>query len=116
MPAITATYASPTNAPFTTSLEHPQLPSTATTADRARYLADLRQRALELQEAANGELTARMEEDKGARGGCCCCWCWRRGGRAWEGRTGEEGQGYRRRVARKQVWVGGDGGGGGGRR
>lgn len=60
---LSATYNSPTNAPFT----HEQkisTPPSPKTSDRTTYLAALRAATVTLQEDINRELTARMEEDK----------------------------------------------------
>lgn len=55
---LTASYSSPTNAPFTlTQL----LPSPT---DKTAYLAALRKATSEIQENINKELTSRMEQDK----------------------------------------------------
>ncbi|RYP26983.1 hypothetical protein DL767_007846 [Monosporascus sp. MG133] len=69
---LRATYASPHNAPL--SLATPlDLPATTTSfssstspspAEKAAYLRDLRAATAALQVRINGELTARMEEDK----------------------------------------------------
>lgn len=63
---LTATYASPTNAPFTftTPLAPPTSGTAApTVADKTAYLAALRTAAAGLQEQINKELTQRMDED-----------------------------------------------------
>lgn len=72
---LTATYTSPTNAPFTVS--EPVTSSSAPTATddstetkkaqvaaKAQHLASLRAALATAQDAINKELTARMEEDK----------------------------------------------------
>ncbi|PVH83847.1 Gon7-domain-containing protein [Cadophora sp. DSE1049] len=64
-PALTATYTSPTNVPFTHSTPLPSLSSTSSTgtAQKTQYLSTLRQATSQMQEVINKELTARMEED-----------------------------------------------------
>ncbi|KAK0100763.1 hypothetical protein ONS95_007211 [Cadophora gregata] len=68
-PALTATYSSPTNKPFTHSTSLPSLQlsessnSSPATAQKTQYLAALRQATSQMQEVINKELTARMEED-----------------------------------------------------
>ncbi|KAG4413715.1 hypothetical protein IFR04_013150 [Cadophora malorum] len=69
-PAVTATYTSPTNPPFTHSTPLPSLQtntssnsSSSATAQKTQYLSALRQATSQLQEVINKELTARMEED-----------------------------------------------------
>lgn len=64
--ALSATYASPTNAPFTTTQELPAPPSgtaNPTIADKTAYLAALRAAVSSAQAEINKELTLRMEED-----------------------------------------------------
>lgn len=61
MPTLSATYTSPTSAPFT-------LAHTLPPADHAPYLASLRGAAAALQDNVNRELTRRMEEDKAREG------------------------------------------------
>ncbi|RYP76437.1 hypothetical protein DL770_007229 [Monosporascus sp. CRB-9-2] len=64
---LRATYASAHNAPLSlaTPLDLPAPSSTSPSpAGKAAYLRDLRAAAAALQERINGELTARMEEDK----------------------------------------------------
>jgi hypothetical protein len=56
---LTATYSSPTNAPF--ALTQP-LPAPT---DKTAYLAALRKATSEMQSHINKELTSRMEDDKG---------------------------------------------------
>lgn len=60
---LSATYTSPTNAPFTHEKKLPA-PPTAKTIDRTAYLSALRKATAEMQEVINRELTSRMEEDK----------------------------------------------------
>lgn len=60
---LSATYASPTNEPFTHSEKIPTLPSDKT-SDRTAYLGALRKATATMQEQINKELTTRMEEDK----------------------------------------------------
>lgn len=62
IPSLTATYASPTNDAFTTSVPLPA--ATSTTAEKTTYLAALREAVTKTQADINKELTARMEEDK----------------------------------------------------
>lgn len=61
-PLFTATYTSPTNAPFTHTHQLPSLP-TQSTAEKTAYLSTLRKAREELQDKINQELTKRMEED-----------------------------------------------------
>ncbi|KUJ13150.1 uncharacterized protein LY89DRAFT_153390 [Mollisia scopiformis] len=60
---LSATYNSPTNAPFTHTTK---LPTPATTApkDRTAYLSSLKAAVADLQDDINTDLTSRMEEDK----------------------------------------------------
>lgn len=63
---LSATYTSPTNAPFTLAhtLEPPPSGTTAPTVpDKTAYLAALRAATAGLQEQINKELTQRMDED-----------------------------------------------------
>lgn len=60
---LTASYTSPTSAPFTLTETLPA-PTTSSTADKTQYLAALRAAVTATQEKVNKELTARMEEDK----------------------------------------------------
>ncbi|AEO71322.1 uncharacterized protein THITE_2092830 [Thermothielavioides terrestris NRRL 8126] len=63
-PSLSATYTSTTNAPFTISRPL-QAPADSTTVEsKTKYLSELRQSVVGLQEQVNRELTARMEEDK----------------------------------------------------
>lgn len=63
-PTLSATYTSPTNAPFTIPLPI-SIPADSTTVEKkAAYLSALRQSVTSLQQQVNKELTARMEEDK----------------------------------------------------
>ncbi|RYP79571.1 hypothetical protein DL769_002881 [Monosporascus sp. CRB-8-3] len=68
---LRATYASPHNAPLSlaTPLDLPAAASSSSStspsaAEKAAYLRGLRAATAALQERVNGELTARMEEDK----------------------------------------------------
>ena len=60
---LSATYNSPTNAPFTVTHKLPT-PPTSNTKDKTSYLSALRKATSEMQETINKELTQRMEEDK----------------------------------------------------
>jgi len=60
---LSATYASPTNPPFSHIQELPA-PATTSTSDRTTYLGALRKATSDLQEVINKELTQRMEDDK----------------------------------------------------
>lgn len=65
--SLSASYTSPTNAPFT--LTHAlEAPTSGTinpsVPDKTKYLAELRQATATMQEQINKELTQRMEEDK----------------------------------------------------
>lgn len=60
---LSATYASPSNAPFTRAEKIPAPPSDKPT-DRTAYLSSLRKATAVMQAQINKELTARMEEDK----------------------------------------------------
>lgn len=65
--SLSATYASPTNAPFTVThdLQSPPSGTTSPTVpDKTKYLSDLRKATATMQEQINKELTQRMEEDK----------------------------------------------------
>jgi len=55
---LTATYSSPTNAPFTLTQTLPA------PTDKTAYLAALRKATSEMQSQINKELTSRMEDDK----------------------------------------------------
>lgn len=65
--SFTATYSSPTNAPFVITHEL-QAPASGTTnptvPDKTNYLSSLRVATATMQEQINKELTQRMEEDK----------------------------------------------------
>lgn len=63
-PPLSATYTSATNPPFTISRTLTAHPSSSTVESKTKYLAELRQSVISLQEEVNRELTARMEEDK----------------------------------------------------
>lgn len=63
-PTLSATYTSTTNAPFTVSLPLSAPLDSATVAGKIKYLVEMRQSVLSLQDQVNKELTARMEEDK----------------------------------------------------
>lgn len=60
---LSATYSSPTNAPFTQTEKIPTPPSDKA-FDKTTYLAALRNATATMQEQINKELTQRMEEDK----------------------------------------------------
>lgn len=60
---LSATYNSPTNAPFF-AVHKLSAPLSSKTEDRTSYLSTLRKATSELQETINKELTQRMEEDK----------------------------------------------------
>jgi hypothetical protein len=60
---LSATYNSPTNAPFT-AIHKLSTPPSSKTEDQTSYLSTLRKATSELQETINKELTQRMEEDK----------------------------------------------------
>lgn len=66
---LTASYTSPTNAPFTTSNALPA-PASGTTnptvPDKTKYLSELRAATAVMQEQINKELTQRMDEDNKA--------------------------------------------------
>lgn len=69
--SLTASYTSPTNAPFT--LTHPLAAPPSGTAnpsvpDKVKYLSDLRSSIVTLQQQINMELTQRMDEDKVSTG------------------------------------------------
>lgn len=69
---LSATYASPTNAPFTAAHDLAAPPSgTAdpTVEDKTAYLAALRAAVATLQDDVNRELTRRMDEDKAREAG-----------------------------------------------
>lgn len=65
--SFTATYSSPTNAPFVITHELQAPPSgttNPTVPDKTKYLSSLREATATMQEQINKELTQRMEEDK----------------------------------------------------
>lgn len=69
---LSATYASPTNAPFTAAHDLPPPPSgttNPTVEDKTAYLAALRGAVATLQDEVNKELTQRMDEDKAREAG-----------------------------------------------
>ncbi|KAK4040464.1 Gon7 family-domain-containing protein [Parachaetomium inaequale] len=63
-PPLSATYTSPTNAPFAVSLPLTAAADSTAVETKAKYLSELRQSVTSLQDRINRELTARMEEDK----------------------------------------------------
>lgn len=63
-PTLSATYTSTTNAPFSVSLPLTAPRDTSTVEAKTKYLSELRQSVLSLQERVNREVTDRMEEDK----------------------------------------------------
>lgn len=65
--SLTASYTSPSNAPFTVAHELQAPPSgttNPTVPDKTKYLNDLRKATAAMQEQINKELTQHMEEDK----------------------------------------------------
>ncbi|ROV92024.1 hypothetical protein VMCG_09563 [Cytospora schulzeri] len=65
--SLTASYTSPSNAPFNVTHELQAPPSgttNPTVPDKTMYLNDLRKAAATMQDQINKELTQRMEEDK----------------------------------------------------
>lgn len=66
--ALSATYQSAANQGFSFSSSLPAI-SSAAVETRTKYLKDLRQAVLWIQEQVNKELTARMEEDNGRAAG-----------------------------------------------
>lgn len=60
---LSASYDSPTNAPFSYTQSIPA-PKTALPSERVVYLSALRKAAAAMQENINKELTQRMEDDK----------------------------------------------------
>ena len=60
---FSATYNSPSNAPFSVSHSLPA-PNAADVDQRTHYLSQLRAAVADTQKKVNEELTARMEEDK----------------------------------------------------
>lgn len=68
MLVVTATYASPTNKAFDSSISIPAPPSDSVT-DKTQYLAALRHAIAATQAQINKELTQRMEEDNARSGG-----------------------------------------------
>ena len=62
-PALTATYTSSSNAPFTASQTLTSPADSTTVVSKIAHLAELRQAVLSVQDRVNRELTARMEED-----------------------------------------------------
>jgi hypothetical protein len=63
-PTLSGTYTSPTNAPFTIALPISAPIDSTTVESKTKYLSELRQSVISLQDQVNKELTARMEEDK----------------------------------------------------
>lgn len=63
MASLSATYTSPTNAPFSVT-KSLTVPVSDDINSRTTYLANLRKAVAEVQNEVNRELTARMEEDK----------------------------------------------------
>ncbi|KAL6821188.1 hypothetical protein J3E69DRAFT_50193 [Trichoderma sp. SZMC 28015] len=61
--ALTASYSSPANAPFSIT-ESISAPPALDTADKSKYLGSLRASIGTAQDQINKELTTRMEEDK----------------------------------------------------
>lgn len=68
VPALRATYHSPTNEAFALAHEIPA-PASDRVGEKTAYLGALRKATAVLQEQVNKELTARMEEDKARAGG-----------------------------------------------
>ncbi|KAF1852002.1 uncharacterized protein K460DRAFT_401999 [Cucurbitaria berberidis CBS 394.84] len=66
MSSLTATYSSPTSAAQTFSSELPAISSTASTAGRVAYLAELQTSLRTLQSDVNTFLTQKMVDDKAA--------------------------------------------------
>jgi hypothetical protein len=66
MPALTATYASPTSSSHTFASELPTLSSPPSTADRVAYLAELASALKNMQKDVNEFLTQKMADDKAA--------------------------------------------------
>lgn len=64
---LTATYASPTNEPFSLSQDI-RAPPSSSVADKTQYLENLRQAVSTTQDQINKELTSRMEEDNARAG------------------------------------------------
>lgn len=65
--SLTASYTSPSNAPFTVTHELQAPPSgttNPTVPDKTKYLQDLRKATVAMQDQINKELTQRMEQDK----------------------------------------------------
>lgn len=62
-PALTATYASPTNETFKVTKKLPAIPPANSVTDKVSYLSALREAVTQTQQDINKELTARMEED-----------------------------------------------------
>ncbi|EUC50389.1 hypothetical protein COCMIDRAFT_82061 [Bipolaris oryzae ATCC 44560] len=66
MPALTATYASPTSPSQSFSSDLPALASPLSTADRVAYLAALASAMKTMQKDVNDFLTQKMADDKAA--------------------------------------------------
>ncbi|KAH6605003.1 gon7 family [Trichoderma cornu-damae] len=62
--ALTATYSSPTSAPFTIAESIPAPPSPLDLAGKSKNLESLRASLAAVQDQINRELTMRMEQDK----------------------------------------------------
>ncbi|KAL2195900.1 Gon7 family-domain-containing protein [Corynascus similis CBS 632.67] len=63
-PTLSATYTSTTNEGFDVRLLLKAPADSTTVETKAKYLSELRQSVISLQDRINRELTARMEEDK----------------------------------------------------
>ncbi|KAL2155379.1 hypothetical protein VTH82DRAFT_120 [Thermothelomyces myriococcoides] len=63
-PALSATYTSATNEGFDVCIPITAPVDSTTVEAKAKYLSELRQSVISLQDRVNKELTARMEEDK----------------------------------------------------
>ncbi|KAM0515054.1 hypothetical protein ACHAPE_006377 [Trichoderma viride] len=68
-PALTASYSSPSSAPFSISKSIPAPPTPLDPAGKSTYLESLRASVAAAQDQINKELTTRMEEDKAREGG-----------------------------------------------
>ena len=66
MPALTASYASPTSSSQTFTAQLPALASPPSTADRVAYLAELASALKTMQKDVNEFLTQKMADDKAA--------------------------------------------------
>lgn len=68
-PALTASYSSPSSAPFSITKSIPAPPTPLDLAGKSSHLESLRASVAAAQDQINKELTTRMAEDKAREGG-----------------------------------------------